>query len=52
MEGVAVALTEEGGRAVAGARPVHARAIHEHLAGRLPEAERAHLLALLATLTD
>ena len=51
-DGMAVTLTEHGVRAAAAARPVHARAIHEHLAGRLSAAERGQLLALLAKLTD
>ena len=50
--GMAVTLTEQGVRAAAAARPVHAHAIHEHLAGRLSDTERAQLLALLAKLAD
>ena len=51
-DGMAVTLTEQGVRAAAAARPVHARAIHEHLTGRLSDTERAQLLALLAKLAD
>ena len=51
-DGMAVTLTEQGTRAAAAARPVHARAIHEHLAGRLTPAERGQLHALLGKLAD
>ena len=50
--GVTVMLTDEGVRAVVAARPVHARAIHEHLAGRLSEVERGQLVSLVAKLAD
>lgn len=50
--GVLVTLTEPGARAAERARPVHAQAIHDHLAARLTPAERTDLARLLAKLTD
>ena len=34
------------------ARPVHARTVHDHLAGRLSPAQRATLVQLTAKLAD
>jgi DNA-binding MarR family transcriptional regulator len=50
--GVEVALTDEGRRAVARARPVHADAVRRHLLAAVPEERRAGLAALLRTLVS
>jgi DNA-binding MarR family transcriptional regulator len=58
--GVLVTLTEAGAGVAEKARPVHARAIHDHLAGRLTDhlagrltpAEREDLLRLVTKLID
>ena len=49
-DGVLVTLIEAGAAAAAAARPVHAQAIHDHLAARLSPAERATLLQLVTKL--
>ena len=51
-DGVSIALTHDGETAAATARPVHRRAIRNHLAARLSELERTQLLAILAKLAD
>lgn len=50
--GVVVTLTDAGARAAAAARPVHAQAVHDHLADRLTPAERAQLLQLVNKLAE
>jgi DNA-binding MarR family transcriptional regulator len=49
--GVLVTLTDAGADAARTARPVHARAIHDHLAARLTPYERAELVRLTGKLT-
>jgi DNA-binding MarR family transcriptional regulator len=51
-DGVLVTLTGAGAAAAAAARPVHAQAIHDHLAARLSPAERSALLQLVTKLAD